>query len=69
MLKIGLLVLPMIALISGCAMLGQETDLGCTWSKPIYISRDDHLTIDTARQILAHNEIGAERCGWKPVKK
>lgn len=46
-----------------------EKLLDRTWVKPIYLSRHDALTADTARQILVHNETGAERCNWKRVKK
>jgi hypothetical protein len=40
-------------------------DSGCHWAKPIRISRADILTEATAEQILAHNEMGAKRCGWE----
>lgn len=29
------------------------------------LSRADDLTDGTARQILVHNDTGAELCGWK----
>ena len=59
----------MTLFMSGCVTGGPKTDLGCTWAKPIYLNRADQLTTDTARAILAHNETGAERCGWKPLRK
>lgn len=59
----------MASLLSGCGTTGPETDLGCTWARPIYVSRVDSLTKGTADQILAHNEAGAKRCGWKRTGK
>ncbi len=41
-------------------------DTGCDWTKPIYVSKTDVLSDDTARQILAHNMAGEKNCGWKP---
>lgn len=71
MLKKMLVACLTMSLLSGCVLIGRKTDgdLGCTWVKPIYLSRHDALTADTARQILVHNETGAERCNWKRVKK
>jgi hypothetical protein len=72
MLKRTLLVLMTAALVSGCETTGDGTkfvDTGCTWSKPILVHRtQDVLTDETARQILAHNQTGAKRCGWKPTR-
>ncbi|CFT46163.1 Uncharacterised protein [Burkholderia pseudomallei] len=45
------------------------TDTACEWTRPIYVSRTDVLSDDTARQILAHNMAGAKNCGWKPSGK
>nr|DAR80770.1 MAG TPA: hypothetical protein [Caudoviricetes sp.] len=36
-------------------------DTGCDWVRPIYISKDDSLTTQTARDILIHNR------KWKVV--
>ena len=47
----------------------RTVDTGCEWTKPIYVSKADVLTDETAKDILAHNKAGAARCGWKPVKK
>lgn len=58
-----------VLLLNGCVTSGQGTDLGCTWAKPIYVSRLDQFTDGTARQIQEHNETGAERCGWKRTGK
>jgi len=33
----------------------------------VYLSKDDVLTDDTARQIYKNNEIGKEVCDWKPI--
>lgn len=38
----------------------------CDWAQPIRPSRQDVLTRQTREQILAHNEVGARICGWKP---
>ncbi len=60
-----------VTLLNGCALIGRATeqDLGCVWAKPIYLSRFDQLTKGTADQLIAHNETGAKRCGWKRIKK
>jgi hypothetical protein len=55
-----------IGLTAGCA-----TDLwaprdDCDWAEPIRPSRDDVLTDGTLAQIVAHNEVGARLCGWRP---
>lgn len=47
----------------------RTVDTACDWAKPIYVSKKDVLTDDTAKQIIAHNEAGAARCGWKPKGK
>lgn len=59
-------------LASGCAILGRATepetvtvDTSCAWARPIYVSRGDVLTDETARALLSHNEAGAKRCGWQ----
>lgn len=44
-------------------------DTACDWTAPIYVSKDDVLTDDTARAILAHNRAGAKICHWQPRKK
>lgn len=38
----------------------------CAVSQPIRPSASDTLTDDTARQVLTHNQYGAEVCGWRP---
>ncbi|KWI89547.1 hypothetical protein WM11_21515 [Burkholderia ubonensis] len=44
-------------------------DTACDWTRPIYVSRTDVISDDTARAILAHNQAGAKVCGWKPAGK
>ena len=48
---------------SGC---GMGTTRDCDWAQPIRPARADHLTVQTQRQMLAHNETGARLCGWEP---
>ena len=37
-------------------------DTACDWVRPIFISRSDTLTIETARAILGHNETWEAQC-------
>lgn len=53
-------------LLASCSTTGAGIESGCEWARPILVSRDDALTADTARQILAHNRAGARICGWRP---
>ena len=57
----GMLILP-----AACASGGRVTEPACAAWRPIFISRADVLTPETARQILSHNETGASVCGWAP---
>jgi hypothetical protein len=50
-------------LLSACATGGRETDF-CIIAQPVLVSKTDTLTEETARQILAHNEVGRALCGW-----
>lgn len=43
------------------------TDTACDWTRPIYVSKTDVLSDETARAVLAHNQAGAKVCGWKPL--
>ncbi len=52
-------------LTAGCATDPALRD-GCDWAEPIRPSRADVLTRETKEQIVAHNEVGARLCGWKP---
>jgi len=75
---LSLLALPflILALIS-CTIPGQGTkppapvvvSTGCEWTSPIYVSKVDVLTKETADAILSHNLTGAKICGWKPNPK
>ncbi|CAG9177803.1 hypothetical protein LMG32289_03912 [Cupriavidus pampae] len=44
-------------------------DTGCQTFKPVYISKADVLTNETADDILANNVAGERQCGWKPRGK
>jgi hypothetical protein len=56
-----------VLLGSGCVNGGGNPDQCAGW-RPIILTGQaiDALTEDEAAEILAHNEFGAERCGWKP---
>lgn len=65
MLRLPALLSVTVALLAGCGTDGRyQTD--CDWAEPIRPSRADQLTDGTARQILVHNESGAQLCGWRP---
>lgn len=34
--------------------------------QPIYVHQEDRMTLETGRQVVAHNEVGARLCGWRP---
>lgn len=55
-----------LALLTGCATAGPGTEGTCTAFRPIYVSRADQLTEETAQQLLTHNETGVRVCGWRP---
>lgn len=40
----------------------------CMTAKPIYISKGDVISDETARAILEHNLTGAKNCGWGKAK-
>jgi hypothetical protein len=52
-----------LTLLAGCVTDGAGTSPCAGW-RPILVSRADTLTQETARQILAHNEVGARLCRW-----
>lgn len=56
----ALLALTTLALASGCVD-GSATDF-CAIAQPIYVGRDDVLTAETVRQLLAHNETWEAIC-------
>jgi hypothetical protein len=53
-------------LTAGCATDAGPRHDACDWAAPIRPSRADQLSAGTARQILTHNETGADLCGWRP---
>lgn len=48
--------------MSGCATNFSVIDTACDWVRPIMISKDDKLTIGTARQILDHDDAWKKHC-------
>lgn len=65
----GLVMLALLRLLASCATTGLETKTACEVFQPIYVSKNDRLTDDSAKEILRHNLLGAKLCGWKPAKK
>lgn len=60
----GMLMLSVI-LLSGCVDgSARGLDVCAPW-KPIFVSSQDQLTDGTAREIVAHNEVGERLCGWR----
>ena len=56
--------LPLLSLtlfVASCSTVSAGTE--CAWVKVITISRQDVLTDETARQLLAHNEKVEAICG------
>lgn len=51
-------------LLTGCANPGPATSDPCGPWRAIYVGKDDVLTEDTARSLLAHNRTGAALCAW-----
>lgn len=58
------MLLTMSFLLTGCVIKQPQGLLFCEIASPIYISRDDALTQETKRQILAHDIVGERVCGW-----
>lgn len=65
MLKAKMLPLAMTLLLSACTTT--IPDSFCDIARPIYISKSDKVSGDTARQILQHDDTGATLCGWERV--
>ncbi len=63
MLKIRMLPLAMALLLASCQTPSLDNSF-CKLARPIYMSRKDSVTGDTARQILAHDDLGQQLCGW-----
>ena len=53
-------------LSAGCGIDPWQYHENCDWAEPIRPSRRDVLSDKTLAQIVAHNEVGARLCGWKP---
>ena len=57
-----------LVLLTACETSGRATDAACVAFRPVYVSKADVLTEETAQQLLTHNRTGARLCGWKPSK-
>ena len=70
-LKIGLIINLVIA-SSACVtkLEYHQVDLSCVRFKPIRPSLEDvdetPMSRGLSEQVLAHNRVGAEVCGWRP---
>lgn len=53
-------------LTAGCGIDPRGLREDCDWAAPIRPSRLDGLSAGTLAQIVAHNEVGARLCGWRP---
>ena len=53
-------------LTAGCGIDPRVMRTDCDWAEPIRPSRQDDLSDGTLAQIVAHNEVGAQLCGWQP---
>ena len=64
-----LLTLLMMTFLSACVTAG-GVDTKCLTERATRMTEKEiaSLTPETARKILADNETGARRCGWKPNK-
>ncbi|CAM6645456.1 Lipoprotein [Klebsiella pneumoniae] len=51
-------------LLTGCVIKPQQGLLFCETANPIYLSKEDQLTQESKRQILAHDIVGERVCGW-----
>jgi hypothetical protein len=56
--------------LTACGTNGQGSSQAfCTAAKPIYFDKSDKVSKTTERAIIAHNEVGAKLCQWKPPAK
>ena len=55
-----------VGLTVGCAIDPRGLRDDCDWAEPIRPARTDVLSDGTLAQIVAHNEVGAQLCGWQP---
>lgn len=61
---VGVLML-LVILLSGCVGgNARGLDVCAPW-KPLYVTAEDRITPETAREIVAHNEVGERLCGWR----
>jgi hypothetical protein len=65
-LKPLILLISIAVLTAGCGTDRLFLREDCDWAQPIRPARTDVLSENTKAQILAHNEIGARLCGWRP---
>ena len=65
LVKLSAVMLLVVILLMGCASGSVGVDACGPW-QPIYVGQADVLTVETGRQVLAHNEVGARLCGWRP---
>lgn len=58
-----------MTLMTGC-VTGSRTSGFCDLTKPIYLTKKEvaALTRINKEKLLAQNEFGADKCGWKPAK-
>lgn len=64
-MKYGGMLMLLAILLSGCVGgNARGLDVCAPW-KPIFVSSEDRLTAGTAREIVAHNEVGERLCGWE----
>jgi len=55
-----------VGLIAGCGIDPNHLGTDCAWAEPIRTSRQDVMSDTTLSQIVAHNDLGAQLCGWEP---
>lgn len=60
---LGWTALILLSLLTSCAANGPGAGSGCGWVRPIYVSPNDKLSDDTAKQILAHDKAVKAVCG------
>lgn len=63
------MLLATLSLMTACASGPETSQTFCSAGRPIYLSKDDKLTKETARAIVGHNEVGKRLCQWKPPGK
>ncbi len=51
-------------LLTGCVIKQPQGLLFCEVAHPIYIGKEDSLTVETKRQILSHDIVGQRICQW-----